>query len=51
MKYKVGDLVTVCYHFIEYEGIIVQADDDDTSYYVFVYDHDAAYWYRETDLK
>lgn len=51
MKYKVGDLVTVCEYGDEYDGIIVQIDDDDTPYYVFVYDYDSAYWYKETDLK
>lgn len=51
MKYNVGDFVTVREEGDEYEGIIVKIDDDDTPYYVFVYNHDDVYWYRDTDLK
>lgn len=53
MKYKVGDLVTVFEDGDEYEGIVVQLDEEDPNYTyrVFVYDTDYADWYRETDLK
>lgn len=53
MKHKVGDLVTVCEEGCEYEGIVVQIDEEDPNYTfrVFVYDNDYADWYHETDLK
>ena len=53
MKYKVGDLVTVCENGDEHDGIIVKIDEEDLNYtyQVFVYDTEDADWYRETDLK
>lgn len=51
MKFEVGDLVTVCDNGREYEGLIVKEYDERSQYYVFVYELDDLYWYRETDLK
>lgn len=51
MKYKIGDLVTVCDRGHQYEGLIIKKYDEKSQYYIFVYELDGAYWYRETDLK